>query len=228
LRSLDPDVLGDALCGEGFDALPAFDWSHDGWELSFLPVAKSPRLRGTPGVRPIGITMPEVQILETHKAIRAAVCSKATRYGELDLPYLIAVNVVAEHVDNIDTMNALFGEECVEFRMNPDGSIAQALGRKKDGAWYGPTGPRNTRVSGAIILNGLAEWAVHQTPVLIHNPYATKPFPLDRWPLLQRVFDERRKRVVDRSGADIVDLLRLPRPWPPPEETLRRRLPTAG
>jgi hypothetical protein len=73
LCTLDPDKVGEVFRTEGFDALPTFDWSHDGWELSFLPIAKSPGLRGTPDVRPIGIMMPELQILELHKAIRAAV-----------------------------------------------------------------------------------------------------------------------------------------------------------
>lgn len=228
LRKLDPDVLGEVLRSEGFDGLPSFDWSHDDWELSFLPVAKSPDLRGAPDVRPIGITMPEVQILETHKAIRAAVCNKATRYGDLDLPYLVAVNVIAEHADTIDVMNALFGEEYVEIRMKADGSIAQALGRKRDGAWFGPTGPRNTRVSGAVVLNDLSEWTVHQAPVLIHNPYANTPFPIDSWPLRQRVPDQQKARLVDRPGLDVVDLLRLPQPWPPADGSLGQRLPIAG
>lgn len=228
LRTMDPDVLGEVLRTEGFDGLPSFDWSHDDWELSFLPVAKSPALRGAPGVRPIGITMPEVQILETHKAIHAAVCNKATRYGSLDLPYLVAVNVVADHVDTIDVMNALFGEEYVQIWLKADGWIAQAPGRKRDGAWFGPTGPRNTRVSGVIVLKDLTQWTVHQAPVLIHNPYATKPFPVDRWPLPQRVPDDQEARLADRPGVDVVDLLRLPQPWPPTDGSLGQGLPIPG
>ncbi|RMF72363.1 MAG: hypothetical protein D6738_11415 [Acidobacteria bacterium] len=159
--------------------------------------------------------MPEVEILESHKAIRAAVCNKATRYGPLDLPYVIAVNVIAEHVDTSDIMNALFGKEYVEIRRNADGSLDQSCGRKRDGAWFGPTGPRNTRVSAALIANNLAEWTIHQSPVLIHNPFAAKPLPIKLWPLPQLVPDERRERLVDRSGVDVADLLDLPRPWPP-------------
>lgn len=226
LGGLDPDRLGKAFSDSGFDALPSFRWSHDGWDLSFLPVAKSPELRGRPGVRPIGISMPdEARIVESHRAIRSAVCSKATRYGELDLPFLIVVNAIAEHIDTIDTMNALFAEEFIKVRMNPGSSTSQALRRKKDGAWFGPTGPRNTRVSGAVVFNDLGEWTIPQNPVLVHNPYATKPFPSELWRLPQLAPDEGKARLVDLPGVDVVDLLNLPQPWPPTDNPLGTSLP---
>ena len=37
--------------------------------------------------------------------------NKAEKYGQLELPFIIAVNVVASHCDNIDIMNALYGDE---------------------------------------------------------------------------------------------------------------------
>lgn len=176
-------------------------------------------------MRPIGITMPEVELLESHKGVRAALCNKATRYGELDLPYLVAINVTDEHIDRIDIMNALFGEEFLEIRVNPDSSIHQTPGRKRDGAWFGPAGPRNTRVSGVVIANDLTEWTIHHNPILIHNPYATRPLPVEDWRLPQLVPDELKQRLVDRPGMDIIDLLKLPKPWPPLDNTLGVRVP---
>jgi hypothetical protein len=54
LATLDPDDLRHKLETEGFDGLPSFEWAYEGWNLSFLPIAKSPNLRGKSGVRPIG------------------------------------------------------------------------------------------------------------------------------------------------------------------------------
>ncbi len=85
LARLDADALAAQLVRGGLGALPSFEWSHAGWEVSLVPIPKSPALRGQPGVRPIGITMPdEFHVVDSHRALHAAVASKATKYGALD------------------------------------------------------------------------------------------------------------------------------------------------
>ena len=41
--------------------------------------------------------------------IRDAVIGKATRYGDLDLPYVVAVNAMSDHAEEEDAVEALFG-----------------------------------------------------------------------------------------------------------------------
>jgi hypothetical protein len=100
---------------EDIDALPKFPWKHEGWSLTIEPIPKSLERRGSADVRAIGMTLPEVRTLSLHEDVRKAVELK-NRYGDLDRPFLLAINVTDEfRVDKIDVMNALFGEETVVF-----------------------------------------------------------------------------------------------------------------
>lgn len=100
-------------------------------------------------MRPIGLIRPDVCVPTPHIGIRKSIQDKATKYGELDLPYIVAINVIDEFESDdsdIDISNALFGEEqfTVIFRGNE--LIDQRPWRKSNGAWYGPEGAQNRRV----------------------------------------------------------------------------------
>jgi hypothetical protein len=53
----------------------------------------------------------ELEWLNTSIGIKRAVKAKAKQYGEFTLPFLIAINVVDGHCDNIDIMDALYRDE---------------------------------------------------------------------------------------------------------------------
>src|SRR6266403_1721956 len=53
-----------------YQELPRLEWQLGGFSLTFRPIAKSPKLRGQPGARPVGIVMPgDMRALHTHDAI---------------------------------------------------------------------------------------------------------------------------------------------------------------
>lgn len=220
LATLNPDELGRKLETEGFDGLPSFEWTHEGLNLSFLPIAKSPGLRGKPGVRPIGSTMPEARMIDSHSPIRNAISTKATKYGELSLPYVVAVNVMDMFAHDIDIMAALFGRECITAYRGPNGETIEKLGRQPNGAWLGPRGPQSTRVSAALVATNLSPWAIGSiTPVLIHHPWASKPIAPEMWQLTQQVPNTATGHMEERLGSSASDFLALPTPWPVPDDS---------
>jgi hypothetical protein len=218
LSGLDPDVLGQTLETLGLDGLPSYEWSHDGWDLSFLPIAKPPSLRGQQGIRPIGVKMPEMRIVHSHTAIKTAVCNKATKYGDLALPFVVPVNVIDRFrfARDLDIMNALFGEENVTYTQRPDGTIDCGPGRSRNGAWFGPQGPQNTRVSAALVSLNMDVWnKAGQSPKMIHNPWAARPLSRDLWPLPQLILNLTENRLESKAGLTASEILGLPTPWPP-------------
>jgi hypothetical protein len=90
----------------------------------------------------------QAQIVDNRSAIIGAVEKKAERYGDLDAALVVAVNAVNQHLDRDDMIEALFGSDYVTVGGDPPGVIG--TGRSPNGAWYGPAGPRNTRVSAAL------------------------------------------------------------------------------
>ena len=204
LRQLDPDgVLPDG-----------WEYSGEGWRVFFRPIAKSPGLRGREGVRPVGILPMRSKWLTTREAIKAAVCVKATRYGTLDRPYVIALNVTSEWgCDDEDAVEALFGTESHVVRWTENGVEEIGTRRNPDGAWQGPNGPCNTRISAVLIVKGVEPWNISRAAMcLYYNPHAQHPLGvvLDRLPSAVVHSDLLRRRDGINSSA----LFGLSTTWP--------------
>ncbi|HWA89807.1 MAG TPA: hypothetical protein VG889_07220 [Rhizomicrobium sp.] len=112
-----------------------------------------------------------VQQVDPQRAILPALRKKATRYGTLDKPYVIAVNDLSSFFHEHHAFESLFGRET--FVSVPNG--------KGWTEWDG-TGlfgkankPQNTRVSAALIVPGVTPWDfARRVPVFISNPWAKK------------------------------------------------------
>jgi len=216
LSNLDPDMIAEQFQQGGFETLPRWEWKHDDWQITFFPIPKKPEARGKPGVRPIGLQMYDARLITPHIGIKKAIQDKATKYGELDLPYIVAINVMDEFgADDIDISNALFGEEQVTLIFRGNEVIGKRPGRKPNGAWYGPDGPQNKRVSAVLIAVNLNPWKIAKvTPVLWHNPWANYPLPSDIWQLPQLIPDEKDNRLFKKDGKSAWQLLSLCPNWP--------------
>ncbi len=218
LATLDPDEIGRTLERGGLHALPTFPWSHDGWDVIFFPVPKRAENRGKPGVRPIGLSMTGLIDVDVHTSVRSSIAAKATKYGHLDLPLIVAINVLEEFVDLRLVLDGLLGQECVVELQHPDGSSEHWNDRNPDGAWRGPSGPRNTRVSAALVGLRLSVWDLAQnTPTLVHNPWAGRPMPQELWSMPQLAPNKQSLRLETKVGRNAGQILNVTTPWPVPD-----------
>jgi hypothetical protein len=216
LRSLDVDMVSNLGQAGSLEVFPKLTWSYDGWEVVFTPIAKSPAARGKTGLRPIGMHVPEVQWLQTDVDLRTALEAKAKKYGALQLPLLLAVNVLSAHCDNYDILNAFFGQESTTISFQQDGSIADEYSaRRGNGFWFGPQGPRNQRVSAALIAAGLNGWNMgNLIPELFHNPWASMSLNPDCWQLPQNIPNTSTNQYDRSVGKTAREILAIPDPWP--------------
>jgi len=216
LSGLDPDAIGEKFKSDGLEDLPSTTLNHDGWNVTFQAIPKSPKARGKQGVRPIGIRFSPFQECKEDEWIRNAIKEKATKYGNLDLPYLIAINVLSIFInDDLMVMDALFGDEGITAYRLPSGGFDHRATRALNGAFLGPNGPQNTRVSGVIICNDLLWGNIAKiNPVLWHNPWASIPLKQEYWPLPQWVTNADKTKLEPKPGRSISELLDLPPDWP--------------
>ncbi len=222
LSDLDPDEITKQLEQGGLDTLPHWNWECDGGRITFFPIPKKPEAREKLGVRPIGLQFHGVYFLTPHIAIMKSIQDKANQYGKLDLPYIIAINVIDGFtVDDIDIKNALFGEEQLTSILGENELIEQQTGRKLNSAWYGPNGPQNRRVSAVLITVNLCPWGIAQkTPILWHNPWASHTLPTDIWLLPQLVPNLENKQLDKQNGKNGWQLFGLYPNWPLDDEHL--------
>jgi hypothetical protein len=215
LDKLDPDEIGAHWKSGQIKAVPKWPYEHDGWSITFYPIPKSPKLRGQSGVRPIGMVSPEARFVDSSTPIRNAIVEKAGRYGDLKLPYIIAVNALDEApVDKIDIMDALFGNEQYTVAFGKTGMVSEPeISRAPNGAWTSEARPRYTRVSAVLLTLGLFPWTVGSARTyLVHNPWAQRPYssPLTRLP--QGIPEDGQIRW--QEGDSLYEILGLPPQWP--------------
>lgn len=215
LRELDPDILGGILKNEGLEALPNWTRKHDGWEVEFKPIPKSPKARGEKDLRPLGFRMTGFQLVKDNETISKAVNEKATKYGNLGIPYIIAINILSDFCDDLAVMDGLFGQEGFSAFMTEKGEPIEKRARKPNGAWRGKQGWQNTRASAVLINKNLRAGNVARVnPVLWHHPFAKYPLDISRFPISQRKLNNQTKKMELIEGKSMWHLLGLYENWP--------------
>ena len=221
LEQLDFEEISRLRENQAEGAIPTYSWSEQGVTLTFEPIPKGPRFRGQPGARPVGAVAPmEMRLLRTHDDIRTAIEGKATKYGALELPLVVAVNVMDDFCDDLDVWNALFGEEQLLAIRQPDGQWRDEWGpRVPNGAWRGRNGPRNTLVSAVVVTHQLSPSNLRtRTAQFVHNPWAAHPLPAEALALTQVSVAPVDGRIHRRAGTSIADILGIAPVWPIPDD----------
>lgn len=196
-------VVADVEAGR---PLPSFDREEHGARFRIEAVPK--KHPGRPGGRAVAVRMMPALQVQPSEAIRSAVLGKAGRYGDPDLPFVIAVNSLEDSAEADDAEDALFGSSAVIVGGGQDRWV-----RNPDGAWHAPHGANYTRVSAVLSTERLYPWSLGQRRArLIFNPWARRPLP--DIPLgvdTVKFVDNRLQRNTGQSPGEIFG---LPEDWP--------------
>lgn len=160
-----------------------FEYVRDGWRIDFTLTETEQSLS-----RPVGMSMSPATWSSCDMSIASSLRKKGGRYGELTLPYVIAVNCADPSGDDEDVIDALFGKQ--RYGISPNSSTDELvpIGRDGNGIWVGVTGPRYTRVSAVLTAFNLVPWTIGSvTPTLWVNPFARRPFDHELWRLRKLV-----------------------------------------
>ena len=218
LAGLNPDKMM-TLLESGLDALPHWHYQYEDWEIDFYPIPKSSEARGKPGTRPIGLQFYGLKFMDARTTIRNALCTKAGRYGDLDLPYVVAVNALDRSTDFMAIMEALFGKEKYIIDVSRSKSSEPEMTRELDGVWTSKSGPRYTRLSAALVIVGLSPWNLPRANIrLYHNPWANLSYDSELTLLPQAVPSADQMKLED--GKSLSSVLDLPYEWPEMDSTL--------
>jgi hypothetical protein len=209
LPLINPDAA-DVADYRSFEDLPALAYTDETVTVQIGLIPKSLETRGRTGIRPIGTYPVQVRWGGSENLIRDAVNGKATRYGELGLPYVVAVNCIsAWGIEDDDIVKALFGTEGFEFMLRPGTPVTSC---NHYGAFIGPSGPWNRRVS-AVIVGTLYPWSMSRARFeLYHNLWGRKSLEDCAITIRQATVTE---TGLAWSGAtNLIELFDLQPGWP--------------
>lgn len=189
---------------------PPFVYGQHGFRITVRPF---PRRNRQGAGRAIGVRHFPVQDVTVDQDIRAALEKKARRYGNLDHPYVVAVNALGLFHREDEALDALFGTSHTTITQLPDGTFRTQEVRKPDGIWFGPQGPRRKGLSAVLLTEQIDPWNfAARRARLIRNPWSTAPLPplslgVDEFHLVDHAF-----RRTD--GAIMGRIFGLPDGWP--------------
>ena len=189
--------------------LPKWKWCDGDWLIEFTPIPKRPNEISGTIERIIGIGPIQVTLDQTKDRLRRNLVGKASRYGQLDRPYIIAVNVMSNFIDSEVIEEILFGDEVYEVEFTESGPGWSTSRRMRNGAWTSERGPRYTRNSAVLIFKRLSPWRVASTQVLLfHNPWAKRKYESVLTCFPQCMLKDGDRHLVDgESPGNILGLL---------------------
>ncbi len=168
----------------GFDPYPTFTWKHESWNIEFRLLPKN-EARGDTEARPIGIINYSFGRIDSVTGIKSRIDSKYGKYGDLELPYVLAINIFDDFVDDYDIREVLFGKEAVYV---PSDFSHPYSKRIPNGSWFGPKGYQKQRMSGLLEFRRLSPGTIHIVkPMLWHHPHANFPIASELLKLQQQV-----------------------------------------
>lgn len=205
LLTLDPDRELARLRQDRFGSHPSLKFPEHNVGLEFRAIAKKPEKFGD-GRRPIGFWSPPGGFVGTHLDVRKRIKVKATRYGDLDAPFILAMHIMEPGGGGDSIVQALFGDEVAVI--SEDRSKPVRSRRRSNGAWTGGKKPAYAGLSGVLIIWNLRPWTKCEArATLYHNPWAAQPYQSVLARLPQARVAERRLEFTD--GEKLQALLDL-------------------
>jgi hypothetical protein len=163
--------------------------------------------------RAIGVRHFPLQQVVPHEDVHTALKKKASRYGSLDQPYVVAINSLQLFYRDDSVIDALLGTPILVSATSEHGNTTFREKRQPNGIWHGRKGPRKTELSAVLAMERIDPWNfAPRRAQLIRNPWGKLEFPhvslgTDELNPTESVF----KRS---EGMTLGSILGLPTNWP--------------
>ncbi|MFO7957231.1 MAG: hypothetical protein R6X33_09020 [Candidatus Brocadiia bacterium] len=207
IADLDPDELTSLIKERGLGALPSWRYCDGEYGVTIVVYPRTDLARKNTENHSIRALPTKARAGSPAPALYRSMSKKATYYGQLRQPFLVAINSMSPWITtDIDMVEALFGRAKAPL---VDGQCPHGA----DGLWCGPRGPRNRRVSGVIGGTGVVPWSIGRARLcLYYNPFAERPCADIPWCL--DTCSVCNDALHWEEGATVGELLGLPSDWP--------------
>jgi hypothetical protein len=207
LATIDADEL---IEQKQYHQLPRLEFVDGEASIEFgvLPKSKEERKKKS---RVIGMQSKGFSWGSSEAGLRKALEAKGKKYGELNQPFLIAVNTLGLiSLDESELRSALFGSQQEYVPAGGNESLIRHLNNR---FWGTEDSPKHQRVSG-VLLGMALPWNIPRMKLtLFCNPWAACALPQIEWPFPE-VSRVEEGFQVKRPETDLASLFQLQPDWP--------------
>ena len=175
----DPDTVLKLIDTGGLDSAPSAKYEADGWSIEAWLLPISSRSRRNDQTRRITVMHRRAKRTNSVEPVRNAATKKSKKYGNPDLPLVVAVHTRDAFYNGQDCdLDVLFGDERITYSHETARSS-----RRPNGIWSGDGG---RRISAFLRCQRVDVWNLSHAGVCLYtNPkqrHATLPDALFRLP----------------------------------------------
>lgn len=187
---------------------PHCSYEQNGWKIVFYAIPRPLESLGQNNDTVV-YQLSDARKTEAMNSLRNALETKAKKYGNFELPYVIAVDALATDSFGTDIGEILFGKEVILYdRNSKEFSLTRSpllpdRPYKENGFWLARNRVRNQQVSAFLLVEDLMPWSVaRKTPVLWHNPWAERPLNPNIWlgPQMIPNFNASKPSMQEKAG----------------------------
>jgi nucleoid DNA-binding protein len=209
LPEYNPDLVLANIDALGINATPIIRFEDESLFMMIKLMPKPAHARGIEDIRPIGIYPSRGFIGGAGASIKSALSKKATRYGELDKPFLICINSKSiRGTDNYDVMNALLGNVNISSLTNPSNG-SELIEGEMNGFFRDSIGPKYTKVSAVMINRFILGHIKDGKYWFVKHPFAQYELDFEKFEI-NKIYIEK-KKIIFKPGKTIREILELDR-----------------
>jgi len=217
LNTLDPDhanaSMESAPNHDKLTALPHKSITVGDWQLKFTAIPRSEAARVAGRGRTFGGGPIRTRWVDDHVAIASNLEHKASKYGLLDKPFVIALMSVRATTHGEHYLRALFGPAYDYPTMMSEKKIQPHF--SNIGLWIDHDGTRREIVSAVLGATMVQPWSFPRQRITVrHNPWADHPLCLVL-PFANVSFDTQNGHWLERDeSSTIAEVFDVAPDWP--------------
>lgn len=206
LKKLDPDKTSKEIEFYGYESCPIIYYEDEDIKIEVNAIPLSANSRGKE-MRPIGV-YPFEPNNGGAKSIKDAINSKAIRYGKLEKPFIVCVNILNSiSYETLDIENAIWGSLLYSWSENRN----EKYFREYDSIFLVKNGPRLKNLSGVLLTKVFPHNIPSSEYWLFKHPFSDNVLDFNKIGLTYSFIEN--KHIKQCLGQDFDEILLLNKDW---------------
>ncbi|MEJ6979757.1 hypothetical protein WG906_04805 [Pedobacter sp. P351] len=211
VKKLDPEKITQDLTTLGFDGIPIITFENEDLRVVVKPMPTVVPIETDELVRPIGMYPSESFWGGSGNSIKDSIDLKAKRYGELDKPFIICLNLIDYKVSGqFDVQKAVWGDLAWSWSEDPNNRDEKWV-RSRNGAFLGEKGPRLKNLSGIFLSKVFPHTLPSAKYWLFEHPFSENIFDFNQLGLIYSYVKE--GKIIENTGENLDTILGISRNW---------------